>query len=120
VEHRPVLMYTAGVASGRMSAQQFMRLLSERPARLFGMYPQKGALAVGSDGDVVILDPASSGRITAADQHQNVDYTPYEGVEVKCRVDTVLLSGEPAVADGQMLVQGQGRFVRRGPSQFWR
>lgn len=120
VEHRPVLMYTAGVAAGRISAVQLMRLLSEQPAKLFGMYPQKGALAVGSDGDVAILDPAYSGRITAAGQHQNVDYTPYEGFETKCRVDTVLLSGQVAVADGQVVSQGRGRFVRRGPSLFWR
>jgi len=120
VEHRPVLMYTAGVASGRMSVSQLMRLLSEQPAKLFGMYPQKGALAVGSDGDLVILDPAYSGQITAAGQHQNVDYTPYEGFEVKCRIDTVLLSGEVTVADGQVVSQGRGRFVHRGASQFWR
>jgi len=120
VEHRPVLMYTAGVAAGRMSAVQLMRLLSEQPAKLFGMYPQKGALAVGSDGDIAILDPACSGGITAAGQHQNVDYTPYEGFQAKCRVDTVLLSGQAAVADGQVVSQGRGRFVRRGASQFWR
>jgi len=120
VEHRPVLMYTAGVASGRISAWQLMRLLSEQPAKLFGMYPQKGALAVGSDGDIVILDPSYSGRVTADAQHQNVDYTPYEGFEVKCRVDTVLLSGETVVAHGQVVARGKGRFVRRGASQFWR
>lgn len=119
-EHRPVLMYTAGVASGRISAHEMMKLLSEQPARLFGMYPQKGALAVGSDADITILDPAYTGHITAAAQHQNVDYTPYEGFEVKYRVDRVLLSGELAVEDGRVVRPGQGRYVRRGPSQFWR
>jgi len=120
VEHRPVLMYTAGVASGRMTSHQLMKLLSEQPARLFGMYPKKGALCVGSDADITILDPGRTGRVTAAEQHQHVDYTPYEGFETKCRVDTVLLSGQAVVEEGQVVSCGRGRFVRRGPSLFWR
>ena len=120
VEHRPVLLYTAGVAAGRISAHQMMKLLSEQPAKLFGMYPRKGALAVGSDADITILDPEYRGTISAADQHQNVDYTPYEGMEVRCRAETVLLSGAVAVEDGQVTAPRQGRFVRRGPSRFWR
>ena len=120
VEHRPVLMYTAGVASGRISTRRLMKLLSEQPAKLFGMYPQKGALAVGSDADIVVFDPDDRGRITAAAQRQAVDYTPYEGFETRGRVETVLLSGEIAVEGGQVVKTGQGRFVRRGPSQFWR
>ena len=120
VEHRPVLIYTAGVASGRMTVHQMMRLLSEQPAKLFGMYPRKGALAVGSDADITILDPSRTGCVTAAAQHQNVDYTPYEGFETKCQVDTVLLSGRPAVEDGHVTMEGLGQFVHRGPSEFWR
>ena len=120
VEHRGVLMYTAGVASGRISAHQLMRLLSERPARLFGMYPRKGALAVGSDADITVLDPNFTGIITASAQHQRVDYTPYEGFETKCRVDTVLLGGEIAVEGGRVTAGKLGRYVKRGPSQFWR
>lgn len=120
VEHRPILLYTAGVAEGRISAHQFMKLLSEQPARLFGMYPRKGALAVGSDADIVILAPEHRGRVTAANQHQAADYTPYEGFETRGRVETVLLSGEMAVEDGRVVKTGRGRFVRRGPSLFWR
>lgn len=120
VEHRPVLMYTAGVASGRVSAYQMMKLLSEQPARLFGMYPQKGVLAVGSDADIVIFDPEYTGRITAAAQYQAADYTPYEGFEARGRVERVLLSGELAVENGRVTAKRRGRFVRRGPSQFWR
>ena len=120
VEHRPVLLYTAGVAAGRICAHQLMRLLSEQPAKLFGMYPRKGALAVGSDADLVIFDPARRGRITAAAQHQAADYTPYEGFETRGRVDTVLLSGEIAVEDGRVAAEGRGRFVRRGQCRFWR
>ena len=120
VEHRPVLLYTAGVEAGRITAYQMMKLLSEQPAKLFGMYPRKGALAVGSDADIVIFDPEYTGRITAAAQRQAVDYTPYEGFEAKGRVDAVLLSGEPAVEGGRVVSQGRGRYIHRGPSQFWR
>lgn len=120
VEHRPVLMYTYGVASGRISPHQLMKVLSEQPAKLFGMYPRKGALQVGSDADITVLDPGYWGIITAAAQHQNVDYTPYQGMEVRCRVDTVLLSGTVAVAAGAVTASKQGKFVRRGPARFWR
>ena len=120
IEHRPVLLYTAGVAHGRITTHQLMLALSEHPAKLFGMFPQKGALAVGSDADIVIIDPGYTGRILAAAQYQNVDYTPYEGMEVNCRVETVLLSGEQVVDGGRLTAERRGRFVHRGPCQFWR
>ena len=114
VEHRPSLMYTYGVAAGRITAVDMARLLAENPARLFGMYPQKGVLAVGSDADLVIFDPNDTGRITAETQYQNVDYTPYEGMALRGRVDTVLVEG------GRVLLERRGRYVSRGPSGFWR
>lgn len=120
VEHRAVLLYTYGVAAGRITALQMMQALSERPARLFGMYPRKGALAVGSDADITILDPAARGMIAAATQYQNVDYTPYEGMQLRCRVSNVLLSGVEAVRDGKVLLERRGRYVARGPAQLWR
>lgn len=120
VEHRPALVYTFGVAAGRITPHQMMALLSQQPAKLFGMYPRKGALAVGSDGDIVIFDPQYTWRITAQAQYQNVDYTPYEGMEMAGRTDTVLLSGQIAVEGGRVTAEGRGRYVRRGPSQFWR
>ena len=120
VEHRAVLMYTAAVASGKLTAHALMRLLSEQPAKLFGMYPQKGTLQVGSDADITVLDPNFTGKISAASQHQRVDYTPYEGFDVRGRVDTVLLNGEIAVENGKVVAEQRGRYVKRGPSQFWR
>lgn len=120
VEHRPALVYTFGVAAGRITPHLMMALLSQQPAKLFGMYPRKGALAVGSDGDIVIFDPQYTWRITAQAQYQNVDYTPYEGMEMAGRTDTVLLSGQVAVEGGRVTAEGRGRYVRRGPSQFWR
>ena len=120
VEHRPALVYTFGVAAGRITPHQMMALLSQQPARLFGMYPRKVALAVGSDGDIVIFDPQYTWRITAQAQYQNVDYTPYECMEMAGRTDTVLLSGQAVVEGGRVTAEGRGRYVRRGPCQFWR
>ena len=97
-----------------------MLSMSERPARLFGMFPQKGTLAVGSDADIVIFDPDHTWRIHSADQYQNVDYTPYEDMEMAGRTDTVLLNGQIAVEGGRVVREGLGTFVSRGPSQFWR
>ena len=120
VEHRPALMYHFGVGQGRMTVNDLARLLSENPAKLFGMWPQKGCLAVGSDADVVIFDPARTWTITAKDQVQAVDYTPYEGMTLTGKPEAVFLSGALAAKDGKVLLEGQGRFVRRGPAQFWR
>lgn len=119
LEHRPALMYQFGVASGRITAHQIMKALSENPARLFGMYPQKGALRVGSDGDVTVIDPDKTSRISAAAQHQRVDYTPYEGMEATA-VSHVFLGGVLAYSSGKVLGAGRGRYVRRGPAGFWR
>lgn len=118
-EHRPALMYAYGVATQRITAHQMMRLLSENPARLFGMYPQKGALQVGSDGDITIIDPKATRTVKASEQHQRVDYTPYEGMEAGCVTD-VFLGGVRAYSDGQVIAPNQGRYVHRGPSRFWR
>ncbi|MEG1857498.1 MAG: amidohydrolase family protein, partial [Pseudoflavonifractor sp.] len=120
VEHRPVLMYTAGVKTGRISEVQMARLLAENPAKLFGMYPQKGVLAVGSDADLVVWDPAARWTISAQNQVQNVDYTPYEGMAVQGRAETVFLGGLPVVEGGKVTREKQGQFVPRKPAQFWR
>ena len=120
VEDRVRLLYTYGVAAGRISLSRMTELLSSNPAKLFGMYPQKGALAVGSDGDIVIYDPNSTSSIQASANHSACDYDPYEGTPVTGRVDTVLLNGEPAVRDGTLLLEGRGRFIPRGTAQFWR
>jgi len=120
VETRPVLMYTFGVASGRITATQMARALCENPARLFGMYPQKGVLAVGSDADLVIFEQNYTSRIAAAAQLQHVDYTPYEGLATVGRAETVLLSGEVVVNSGKLIAENRGRYVARVPSGFWR
>ncbi|NCB62029.1 MAG: dihydropyrimidinase [Clostridia bacterium] len=120
VEHRPALLWTYGVKEGRITETDMARLMAENPAKLFGMYPQKGVLAEGSDADIVIFDTNYTGSITAATQTQNVDYTPYEGFVLKGRADTVLLSGEVVTEGGKLVAENRGRYVSRGPSQLWR
>ena len=113
VEHRGVLLYTCGVAEGRIRLEDMCRLLSENPAKLYGCWPRKGALTAGADADVVVFDPDRRGTVTAAGQLQNVDYTPYEGFPTRGRVERVYLRGTLAVRDGAVLPT-EGRFLRRG------
>lgn len=113
VEHRGVLLYTYGVAAGRVTAADMCRVLSENPARLYGCWPRKGLIAPGSDGDIVVLDPASEGTISVDNHVQNVDYTPYEGWRTKCSIVQVYLRGNLAADRGQVL-DPRGRFIPRG------
>ena len=117
VEHRPVLLYTYGVTEGRITKEQLCAALSTNPARLFGMYPKKGAIQVGSDADLVIWDPEYQGVITAKEQLQRCDYTPYEGFPVKGRADRVLLMGQVVAEQGRVVMEKAGRYVHRGPRQ---
>ena len=113
IEHRAAVMYTAGVASGRISVQELCRVLSENPARLFGLYPKKGLLAPGSDADIVIYDPRRSSVITAARQYQNCDYSPYEGFKTSGSVRDVFLRGSQVFKDGELILPGTGRYLSR-------
>lgn len=117
VEHRGVLLYTHGVAAGRITAADMCRVLCENPAKLYGCWPRKGVIAPGSDGDVVVYDPAADGVITAADQVQNVDYTPYEGWKTVGSIARVYLRGQLAVDCGSVL-DVEGKFIPRGKNQL--
>ena len=117
VEHRPALMYTYGVAQNRITQEQFCAALSTKPAKQYGMYPKKGVIAVGSDADLVIWDPQYYGVISAKEQLQKVDYTPYEGMEVKGRAEVVLLQGKLVVEQGKVILEKEGRYVSRGTCQ---
>lgn len=116
VEDRGVLLYTAGVAAGRIDEAAMCRLLSENAAKLYGCWPRKGVIAPGSDADIVIYDPAAEGAITAADHIQNVDYDPYEGIPARGTVHQVYLRGTLAVDRGQVLAGPDGQFIPRGRS----
>ena len=95
---------------------EFAQLMSTNAARIFGIYPQKGAILPGSDADLLIYDPEPEVVIRAADQHTIGGYTPYEGMTVKGRVRTVLSRGDVLIEDGQLHGDaGRGRFLRGKP-----
>jgi len=113
VEHRVMLMYDA-VRAGKLDIHHFVDLLCTMPAKLFGLFPRKGTIAPGSDADLLIFDPERQMTISAANQHQRVDYTPYEGMPVQGVPDTVLLRGQVIVQDGQYVGgKGGGQFLAR-------
>ncbi len=108
------LTYTYGVHAGRFGLGRMVELLSENPAKLFGLWPRKGALAVGGDADVVVYDPAIAGTLTPQALATNCDYNPFAGQAVQGWPVTTLLRGQVIVRDRQFVGQaGQGRFVPR-------
>ena len=117
VEHRGTLLYTYGVAAGRITVADMCRVLCVNPAKLYGCWPRKGVIAPGSDGDIVVYDPAASSVITAADQAQNVDYTPYEGRKTVGSITQVYLRGQLAVDRGKVL-ETKGQFIHRRKNQL--
>ena len=119
VETRGELIYSYGVAKKRISAQRMCRLLSENPARMYGLFPRKGRLAPGSDADIVVYDPGDSHVIRAADCVANVDYNPYEGFVTAGGIRQVWLRGRLAVEDGKVLDQTpQGKYMARGKNSL--
>jgi len=117
VEERLPVIYSEGVAKGRISLPDMVRLLCAEPSRMYGLYPRKGALLPGSDGDVVILDPKRRGVITHDRLHSAVDYTCYEGMEVQGGIDLVMLRGKVIVKDNKFLgAKGDGQYLKRGRS----
>jgi len=113
VEHRVMLMYE-GVRRGKIGIQHFVDLVSTMPAKLFGLFPRKGTIAPGSDADLVIFDPERMLTISAATQHQRVDYTPYEGMRIQGVPHTVLLRGKVMVRNGEYVGgKGGGQYLVR-------
>lgn len=119
VEHRPMAAYTELVHSGMIGPEQLCELMSENPARLYGMYPKKGALLPGSDADIVIWEKGKDVVISAKTQHQNVDYTPLEGYVAKGYARDVLLRGEVCVRGGKVVKEMAGKYVIRGTPEIW-
>ncbi len=112
-ETRGAVLYSEGVAKGRISKEKMCEVLCENPARLYGMYPQKGTLSVGSDADIVILDPGRKYVISAENQVSRCDYAPLEGMEISCVIEEVYLRGTLIARDGQVVCENQGRYVKR-------
>jgi len=113
VESRGILIWSEGVAKGRITAAQMCALLSENPAKLYGAYPRKGVIAPGSDADLVIIDPEKVGVLTAADQAANVDYCPYEGLRTDGVIEQVWLRGHLAVNKGEIQTGTIGTYIPR-------
>ena len=120
VETRMATLYDGGVRGGRISLNRFVELTSTAPAKLFGLFPKKGTIAVGSDADIVLFDPGEQHVISAKNQHSNCDFTLFEGKRVTGKVRQVMLRGELIVDSDQWLGEaGGGRFVSRGESGGW-
>jgi dihydropyrimidinase len=114
IEERLMMIHEHGVRRGRFSLNRMVQLLATNPARLHGLYPRKGTIAVGSDADLVIFDPTRELTITADRMHSRSDYTIYEGETVTGAPETVLVRGEVVVQDGELAVEpGHGRFLHR-------
>lgn len=111
IEHRPALIATS--FAGELGPDELCRLMSEGPAKVFGMWPRKGCLAAGSDADICVWDPEQRWTIHAATQHQNVDHTPYEGFECVGRAHLVYVNGVLAARDGEPTGEKPGEFVAR-------
>ncbi len=115
VEHRVPLIYNGGVVENRISLNRFVELTSTAAAKMFGLFPKKGTIAVGSDADIVVFDPEKAQTIGVKSHHMNVDYSAYEGKKIKGVVETVLSRGNVVIENGEYKGKaGDGRFLKRG------
>ncbi len=115
VEYRMELIYNGGVVENRISLNRFVELTSTAAAKMFGMFPKKCTIAVGSDADIVIFDTEKEHTLTLEAQNMNVDYCAYEGKRIKGKVETVLSRGRVVIENGECLVdKGSGQFIKRG------
>jgi dihydropyrimidinase len=121
VEDRLDLLHDGGVVGGHISKERWVEIVSTEPARLFGMYPRKGAIAVGSDADIVVYDPERKRTISASSHHMAVDYSCYEGRSVQGASDVVMSRGSVVVRDADFTgKKGAGRFIKRGTADYAR
>lgn len=117
IEHRMELLYSEGVAKGKITLNKYVALTSNNAAKIFGMFPQKGTIATGSDADLVIFDPGERHILSSQTHHMNVDYSAYEGWEVTGKCKIVMLRGKIVIDNGKCLVEkGNGRFIKRKKS----
>ncbi len=119
VETRARVIYSEGVAKGRISAEKMCEVMAENPARLYGLYPQKGVLAEGSDADIVILDPEKKVTVRAEDQISRCDYAPLEGMELTGDIEAVYLRGVKIAENGHLLLENQGQYLKRHLPEFF-
>ncbi|ANE48484.1 phenylhydantoinase [Paenibacillus swuensis] len=114
IEDRFSILYSEGVAKGRIGLNQFVDIVSTRSAKLFGLFPRKGTIAVGSDADLVLFDPVVERTLSAETHHMNVDYNPFEGLKVTGEPVSVLVRGEFVIRDKVFVGNsGTGQYLRR-------
>jgi dihydropyrimidinase len=114
IEDRFSILYSEGVHKGRISLHKFVDIISTQSAKLFGLFPQKGTIAIGSDADLVIFDPHAERVISAETHHMNVDYNPFEGLKVTGEPVSVLVRGEFVIRNKQFVgTPGSGQYLRR-------
>lgn len=119
LEDRINVLHTHGVCEGRLDLSTFVDVGSTQAAKLFGLYPRKGTIAVGSDADLVVYDPKYKGKISVKTQTMAVDYNPFEGWEIKGRPHVVTVRGEIAAKDGKFVGKvGRGKLIKREPTHF--
>ena len=116
IEDRMAILYHFGVNEGRIGLSKFVALTSTNAAKLFGLFPRKGTIAVGSDADIVVWDPEAERVLSAKSHHMNVDYNPFEGIRVRGKPKYVLLRGQVIVDHDRFVGKpGMGQFLRRKP-----
>jgi dihydropyrimidinase len=114
IENRMELLFSEGVMKNKITLNKFVEVSSTNAAKIFGMFPNKGTIAVGSDADIVIMNPNEKHQLSASTHHMNVDYSGYEGWNVTGKVKTVLLRGKVAIDDNECFVEkGYGQFIKR-------
>lgn len=118
VQTRGTLLYTYGVRTGRITQEQMCRLLSENAAKLYGIYPNKGAIREGSDADIVVFDPEKENVISAKTHLYNTDNNPFEGFKLHGDIDSVYLRGAHVVQDGKVIREKAGKYIKRGKNQL--
>ena len=113
VETRGILLWSEGVAKGKITPEQMCSLLSENAAKLYGVYPRKGIIVPGADADLVVIDPNATGVLTAEGQPSKADYCPYEGWKTSGKIEQVWLRGHLAVDNGEILIAPTGKYISR-------
>ena len=116
-EERPALIWQFGVNEDRITAEQMCIYLAENPAKLYKLYPRKGALMPGSDADIVVWNPDTEWTMTAESQQSACDYCPMEGTKIRGRAEQVYLRGELAAENGKVLVEKKGCYVKHGAGE---
>lgn len=107
-------MFSEGVKKGRITENQFVKLLSSNDAKLMGMYPKKGVIAIGSDADIILIDPDAKSIMKSKDLHMSTDYTPFENFEINGKITHTIIRGNIIIEDNKYINQKfRGELLKR-------